>query len=367
MTFMRAIAKILFFIPTVLFIFLSGSILKAQTAAENPLKFNKTSHNFGKFSVKDGAKQCSFEYTNSGSEPLVIYNVISSCGCTEPVWDKKPIMPGKGGKIDVTYLNDQGPYPFEKTITVYTSASKKPIILRISGVVYENEKSIKDMFPIAIGPLGVVRSDIKLGQIYQGMVKDGSISVANLSKKDIKVEFADVSKGMFIKAYPSVIKAGEIAEVSFTVNTAEHLNWGNTIYSANFVCNGVKASTTLKVHTVIVDNFRSWTKEQKNKGSMILAKNSSVSIGKIALGTPVEAVFELRNTGAGELKIHKADSNDKEFEIIAPKTVKAGESFTVKALIDTNHFLGSEVFTITLVTNSPNRPLVNLFVAADIE
>ncbi len=367
MTFMRTIAKILYFFQTLLFIFLSGSILNAQAIAENPLKFNKTSHNFGKFSVKDGVKQCSFEYTNTSNEPIVIYNVVSSCGCTEPVWDKKPIMPGKGGKIEVTYLNDQGPYPFEKSITLYTSASKKPIILRISGVVYENERSVKDMFPIAIGPLGVVRNDIKLGQIYQGMVKSGSISVANLSKKDVEVKFEDVSKGLFIVSNPKVIKAGEIADISYTVNTTEQENWGNTVYSASVVCNGVKAAVQLKIHTMIVDNFMNWSKEQKNKGAMILAKNSSISIGKVALGTPIEAIFELRNTGAGELKIHKADSNGKDFEIQAPETVKPGETFTVKVLVDTNHYLGSEVFTITLVTNSPNRPLVNLFVAADIE
>ena len=121
---MLRIFKILYFSLTAAFLFLSGSVIYAQTEAGNPLKFEKMSHNFGKFNINSGPKECSFEYTNTGSDPIAINNVISSCGCTEPVWDKKPIMPRQKGKIDVTYLNDQGPYPFEKTITVYTSAAR---------------------------------------------------------------------------------------------------------------------------------------------------------------------------------------------------------------------------------------------------
>ncbi len=364
---MKSLFKILYFNLTAILVFLSGSTIYAQNAAENQLKFEKTTHNFGKFSVKAGPKQCSFEFTNAGSTPIVINNVISSCGCTEPVWPKQPIMPGKGGKIDVTYLNDQGPFPFEKTITVYTSASKKPILLRISGVVYENEKSVKELFPIAIGPLGIMRNNIKIGQMPQGYEKSGSISIANLSAKSVEVSFADISKGLYVSVNPKTIKPGEIAELFYSINTAEHEYWGNTVYSASLVCNGVKASTPIKFNAMIIDNFMGLTNEQKNKGPMILAKNSSVSLGNIAKGAPAEAVFHLRNTGVGELKIHKADTNDKTFTVSAPQSVKPGQEFTVKANIDSNKYTGEQVFTITLVTNSPNRPLVNLFVATHIK
>lgn len=44
-----------------------------------------------------------FEFTNSGSKPLIIHNVISTCGCTIPQWTKKPVMPGKKGSIKVLF------------------------------------------------------------------------------------------------------------------------------------------------------------------------------------------------------------------------------------------------------------------------
>ena len=338
----------------------------AQSAPVQPLKFSKTSHNFGKISIKAGKQSCTFEFTNEGDSPVVIYNVISSCGCTKPVWPKAPVMPGKGGSIEVTFLNDQGPYPFEKTLTVYTSASKKPILLRISGIVYEKEKSVKEMFPIAIGPLGVMNNNLKLGQLEQGHAKSGNFTIANLSGKDVKIEFANLSAGLHMKAGESLIKAGEITEITYTVNTIEKENWGNTVYSADVVCNGIKAPKNLKVNCMIIDNISGMTKEQKNRGSMVLAKNSSVSLGNIQKGKSATAEFSLRNTGVGELKIHKADSNNKDFSIEVPSVVKPGEEFKVKATIDTNKYKGDEVFTITLITNAPNRPLVNLFVSANI-
>ena len=99
---------------------------------------------------------------------------------------------------------------------------------------------------------------------------------------------------------------------------------------------------------------------------MVLAKNSSVSLGNVAKGKGVSAEFSLRNTGASPLKIHKADNNGRDFKIECPTTVAPGAEFKLKAIIDTNKFKGEEVFTITLITNSPNRPLVNLFVSATI-
>lgn len=363
---MKHYYKILKYNILVILISLIGICAYAQSGADMPIRFNKTSHNFGKFSINAGKQQCSFEFTNQGNSPVVIFNVISSCGCTEPVWPREPIMPGKGGKIEVTFLNDQGPYPFEKTLTVYTSASKKPILLRISGVVYEKEKSIKEMFPIAIGPLGVISDNIKMGQLNQGYVKSGSLSVANLSGKDVEVKFANVSEGLSVSVEPKVIKAGDIGEISYTVNTNLKENWGNTVYSAGVVCNGVTAPKKLKFNCMIIDNLSALSKEEKNKGAMVLAKNSSVNLGSVAKGKSVTAEFALRNTGYSDLKIHKADNNNKDFKIEAPAVVKPGEEFKVKAIIDTNKYSGEEVFTITLVTNSPNRPLTNLFVSAII-
>jgi hypothetical protein len=78
----------------------------------------------------------SFEFTNTGNSPLMITNVISTCGCTVPSFPKEPIMPGKTGKIDVKY--NMNPGPIRKTITVESNASNYEggrVSLKIKGEV----------------------------------------------------------------------------------------------------------------------------------------------------------------------------------------------------------------------------------------
>ena len=104
----------------------------AQKGAE--IKFDKTSHNFGKFSEKAPVKECVFTFTNVGDKPLVINQAVASCGCTVPSYTKQPIQPGAKGEIKVTY-NGAGKFPghFKKTITVRTNGTVEMTRLYVEG------------------------------------------------------------------------------------------------------------------------------------------------------------------------------------------------------------------------------------------
>ena len=340
--------------------------IQAQSSTEGGIEFNSKVHNFGKISVAEGAKHCTFEFKNTSNKPIVINNIISSCGCTTPKWPKKPIMPGEGGKIEVTYLNDQGPYPFDKALTVYTSASTKPVILRITGLAYENERSMKEMFPVQLGVLAVKNNVIRGGQINQGNAKRGNFTIANLTSKDVKLSWGKVTPGLELSLPENgIIKGNSIADIEWKIDTGSKKNWGNTKYTAEVLCNGSKAPEKIAVEAMIIDNFGNLTKEQKNKASMVLAENSSYNLGEIKKGQAATATFKLRNTGHSPLVIHKIE-HPKEITVKAPSTVEAGGKFTVEATA-TPAKTGEAIYTITLITNSPNRPLVNLFVTGTVK
>src|SRR5574344_1412375 len=106
---------------------LSYGVLYAQEDQQTSdwhkvIKLDKTIHDFGDVLIADGALKCTFNITNISSAPIVIHNIISSCGCTTPQWTKEPIRPNESGTIEVVYSNDQGPYPFDKNLTVYISS-----------------------------------------------------------------------------------------------------------------------------------------------------------------------------------------------------------------------------------------------------
>lgn len=98
------------------------------------ITFETKSHDFGTIKEADGAVSCTFDFQNTGDEPLVFLDVRTSCGCTTPDYPRNPIAPGKMGKIKVTYNPTGRPGEFERKVKIFTNTNKR-ITLKITGVV----------------------------------------------------------------------------------------------------------------------------------------------------------------------------------------------------------------------------------------
>jgi hypothetical protein len=79
-------------------------------------------------------KEVTFEFTNTGTAPLIISNVRTSCGCTASSWTKDPILPGETATITATY-NAKALGSFGKTVTVTSNAATPTVVLHIKGNV----------------------------------------------------------------------------------------------------------------------------------------------------------------------------------------------------------------------------------------
>jgi hypothetical protein len=75
-----------------------------------------------------------FEFKNTGSQPLIITHVQTSCGCTAAEKPTEPIAKGKSSKIVVTY-DTKRVGNFTKTITVTTNIPDETVVLTIKGSV----------------------------------------------------------------------------------------------------------------------------------------------------------------------------------------------------------------------------------------
>ena len=73
-----------------------------------------------------------FIFKNEGDSPLIINNVVPSCGCVTPSWTKQPIAPGDTGSVHVFYKSNMSG-TFSKTIKVYSNSQGKRPVLKISG------------------------------------------------------------------------------------------------------------------------------------------------------------------------------------------------------------------------------------------
>jgi hypothetical protein len=93
--------------------------------------------------IKEGEMlNIEFEFTNTGTEMLIIKNVTASCGCTIPEKPEEPIAPGNTGKIKATFDSRGRAGMNQKVITVVAN-TKETIHTLIFDVDVENPQYAK--------------------------------------------------------------------------------------------------------------------------------------------------------------------------------------------------------------------------------
>jgi len=137
------------FIATIALLF--ALPMSAQNAGNGPkISFEKEVHDYGAI-AQNSDGHCTFVFTNTGDEPLIISNAKGSCQCTVPDWPKQPIAPGESASIKVKY-NTARVGPINKSVTLTTNDSASPTqVLRIKGQVNAAEISNAPEKPAVVG------------------------------------------------------------------------------------------------------------------------------------------------------------------------------------------------------------------------
>ena len=112
-------------------LFFSLFLLNAAYAQENAvaestdgpqITFAEDTHDFG--DIEQGTKVShTFEFENAGTEPLILSNVLTTCGCTATDWPRDPVAPGDGGKIEVSFNSAGKMGKQNKVVTVVSNAT----------------------------------------------------------------------------------------------------------------------------------------------------------------------------------------------------------------------------------------------------
>lgn len=332
------------------------------------LEWDKTLHDFGDISADDGPLTCTFTLTNRGETPVAIYEVASSCGCTDVKWTRETLQKGQSGSISATYKNEDGPLPFDKILTVYLTGVRRPVILRLRGVVHEKKKSLSELYGAQkLGDLGFKTRRFQSGHLKQGLSASESATVANLGKRAIEVTFTDISEGLSLSIAPNPIPAGSTATLSYTVS-ARPEEYGRNVYKATPVIDGKKADAPIEITAWTQENFAAWTERERADGAVPVFESSTVNFGTVEAGKTVEIVFRCTNRGKTPLRFLKADAEIPQLSLNGHLPVlQPEEKGSLRLRLDTSSLeKGEAVYMLSLTTNAPLRPLINLFVAGEI-
>ena len=125
--------------------FMVSSVLVAQEEAESDtssfaqMKFENSSYNFGDLYQGEKVEHV-FNFVNNGNAPLILNNVLATCGCTAPEWKKKPLLPGEEGQVKIVFDSSSKIGRQNKVITIRSNAKSGDYRLRISAMVLPSKK-----------------------------------------------------------------------------------------------------------------------------------------------------------------------------------------------------------------------------------
>ena len=357
---MRALYKAFFAV-------LAGIMISAGAFAQSKfggiVSIDKTVHDWGDVTVKDGPLSCSFTVTNISAEPVMIRTVASSCGCTGVKWTIEPIAPGQSGTIEATYSNDEGPYAFDKTLTVSFVGVRKPLILHLRGVVHPKKMPLKETYAVQFGQLGFREAEMKVGNLSQGEQKSLEVRVANVGKKEITVSFDCVSP--FLSFTPSELKiAGNSTAMLGVTVTADRSLWGRNLYYATPVVNGVRQDGQVSFAATTRENFDTWSAAQL-ASAPAAEYDGSFAADPVQAGMPIRASFKIANSGKTPLTIYKMDLNGSNISVRSSvRSIKAGGKGAFEFEMDTTGMKadGDNLGIITLYTNDPRHSIIHLYI-----
>jgi hypothetical protein len=355
-----------------IFLLFSMFIASAALLAQPLMKLSSTEYNFGSFKEEAGRQTYDFIVTNTGNSPLVIKNIVASCGCTTPEWTKQPIPPGGKGKITAIFdPQNRGGENFNKTLSVYANTKPEVTVLTIKGQVIAREKTIEDLYMFPVGNIRFESNHLAFTNVKKTEKKIRVMQIINPSEVPVKVEFEAQTPHLVLKANPETLKPGQKGIIEGTYDATKRSDWGNVSDMVKVKLNGVvQENVYYYVSANLVEDFSSLSKADLENAPVFKLASSTVDLGKIPGSTAKEVEFKFTNAGKSDLLIRHVKSTCGCTAVQQGKEgigIKPGQSSSIKAVFNSGAYKGRVTKAIYVYTNDPKNSEVVLMLNADVE
>tara|TARA_B110000503_G_scaffold143155_1_gene242906 strand:+ start:3212 stop:3736 length:525 start_codon:yes stop_codon:yes gene_type:complete len=110
------------------------NVVQAPAGPKTTMTFASYEHDFGTLEEGESATYM-FEFTNTGTEPLILDKCKGSCGCTVPKCPREPIAPGGKGEIEVKFNSKGKKNAQTKKVTIDANTDPAQTFLTITAFV----------------------------------------------------------------------------------------------------------------------------------------------------------------------------------------------------------------------------------------
>jgi hypothetical protein len=304
-----------------------------------------------------------FMLKNDGHKPLVINNVLKSCGCTEVDYPKTGIAAGESFVIKAVYDAKQMG-TFTKQVCLYTNADEEPFILSMRGKVVG---SVVDFAGSYDEMLGVIKSDaqeVEFDDVNRGDRPVQRIHIFNPTDELLEPVVMHLPPYLHAFVSPSKVAPRHSAEISFVLDSKKLRDLGlnqTSVYLGERPGDRIAPEKEIVVSAVLLPGFENMTPTKKALAPKIEMSATDLNLGSFNGKKKLKGEILITNKGKSELDIRSMQMFTMGLQVNLKKSkIQPGETVKMKVTAVAADLKKSRVRhpRILMITNDPDHAKV---------
>lgn len=304
-----------------------------------------------------------FVLKNDGHKPLVINNVLKSCGCTEVDYPKTGIAAGESFVIKAVYDAKQMG-TFTKQVCLYTNADEEPFILSMRGKVVG---SVVDFAGSYDEMLGVIKSDaqeVEFDDVNRGDRPVQRIHIFNPTDELLEPVVMHLPSYLHAFVSPSKVAPRHSAEISFVLDSKKLRDLGlnqTSVYLGERPGDKIAPEKEIVVSAVLLPGFDNMTPAKKALAPKMEMSTTELNLGSFNGKKKLKGEILITNKGKSELDIRSMQMFTMGLQVNLKKSkIQPGETVKMKVTAVAADLKKSRVRhpRILMITNDPDHAKV---------
>jgi len=304
-----------------------------------------------------------FVLKNDGRKPLVINNVLKSCGCTEVDYPKTSIAVGESFVIKAVYDAKQMG-TFTKQVCLYTNADEEPFILSMRGKVVGSVVDFAGSYDEMLGAIKSDAQEVEFDDVNRGDRPVQRIHIFNPTDEVLEPVVMHLPDYLHAFVSPSKVAPRHSAEISFVLDSKKLRDLGlnqTSIYLGERPGDKVAPEKEIVVSAVLLPGFENMTPAKKALAPKIEMSATDLNLGRFNGKKKLKGEILITNKGKSELDIRSMQMFTMGLQVNLKKSkIQPGETVKMKVTAVAADLKKSRVRhpRILMITNDPDHAKV---------
>lgn len=353
--------------------FLAVFVLAISPAKGQNITWEKTKHDFGAFPPDTRELSHAFTFKNSGSEPVKLKDVKTSCGCTTPEWPKKPIEPGESGKVKVVFDATTSDGYFRKSVTVLTEAPSMQKLTIEGEQQRPSKEGNVEGYEVEQGQLAFKKGIVDFGHMAKGSMDTSYLKTYNASNQPMLIKKLRAGKSLQAPGLPRTLQPKESTSImvlwsSFSTGLDNKEVLGTHNGEGIFLTNDeAKPYKSFQYKAKVYPKIQKREEKHGEPEAKLLKK--TLNFGKVGSNNLIKSGTVIENTGSAPLRIISTDTEGCGCQAPVPdkNRLEPGEQTQLRVNIKTSSYVGNVQKELDIYTNDPDNPYLTLNVKAFVD